>query len=216
MLSEWNGRNSSSPPSEPWMQEKPSSNGKHFGKPETFSKNLTKYENKEWNRGNYHECLFILAVVFNNTICIERSTFILSHFHSIYCSWWLKSWRWWYKQQEVQKTAHWPQPWIRGCSEDLIPGQNKRKVPLRSANFAFAHTEEKATVVAAALGTELIQSLATLAILHQDFMKNRINCTRIIWRGLNAPGWYQEKDEFFKSSWCRIASAAKQLINSIP
>ena len=40
-------------------------------------------------------------------------------------------------------------------------------------------TEEKANVVAAAWGTELIQFLATLAIFHHDDMKNRMNCTRI-------------------------------------
>ena len=36
-------------------------------------------------------------------------------------------------------------------------------------------TEEKAKLVAAAWGTELIQFLAALAILHQDDLKNRMN-----------------------------------------
>ena len=41
-------------------------------------------------------------------------------------------------------------------------------------------TEEKAKVVAAVWGTELIQFLAALAILHQDDLKIRMNCTRTI------------------------------------
>ena len=41
-------------------------------------------------------------------------------------------------------------------------------------------TEEKAKVVAAARRTELVQFLAALAILHQDNLKNRKNCTRTI------------------------------------
>ena len=45
-------------------------------------------------------------------------------------------------------------------------------------------------------------------------------CTRMIWRkGLIAPGWYEERNEFilfFKSSWCKIASAARNWINSVP
>ena len=41
-------------------------------------------------------------------------------------------------------------------------------------------TEEKAKVVAALWGAELIQFLATLAILHTDDLKNRMNCTRTI------------------------------------
>ena len=47
-----------------------------------------------------------------------------------------------------------------------------------------------------------------------------MNCTRMIWRkGWIVPGWYEEKDEFipfFKSSWCKIASAARNLVNSVP
>ena len=41
-------------------------------------------------------------------------------------------------------------------------------------------TKEKAKVVAAAWGAELIQFLAALAILNQDDLKNRMNCTRTI------------------------------------
>ena len=41
-------------------------------------------------------------------------------------------------------------------------------------------TEEKAKVVAAAWGAELIEFLAALAILHQDDLKNRVNLTRTI------------------------------------
>ena len=39
-------------------------------------------------------------------------------------------------------------------------------------------TEEKSKVVAAVWGIEFLQFLAALAILHQDDMKNRMNCTR--------------------------------------
>ena len=43
-------------------------------------------------------------------------------------------------------------------------------------------TEKKAKVVVGVWGVELIQFLAVLAILHQDDLKNRINCTRTIRR----------------------------------
>ena len=38
-------------------------------------------------------------------------------------------------------------------------------------------TEEEEKVVAAAWGTECIQFLAALAILHQDDMKRSMNCS---------------------------------------
>ena len=41
-------------------------------------------------------------------------------------------------------------------------------------------TEEKAKVVAAVWGEKFIKFLAALAILHQDDMMKRINCTRMI------------------------------------
>ena len=41
-------------------------------------------------------------------------------------------------------------------------------------------TEEKAKVVAAVWRTYLIQYLAALAVLHQDYVNKRINCTRMI------------------------------------
>ena len=51
-------------------------------------------------------------------------------------------------------------------------------------------------------------------------MKKRMNCPRMTRRkGWIAPGWYEEKNElnqFFKSSWCKIASAARNWINSVP
>ena len=50
-------------------------------------------------------------------------------------------------------------------------------------------TEEKKKVVAAAWGTEFNQFLAAVAVLHKDDLKNRMN--------------------FFKSAWCKIASAAR-------
>ena len=42
------------------------------------------------------------------------------------------------------------------------------------------YTEDNAKVVAAVWGTEFIKFLATLAILHQDDMKDMMNCTRMI------------------------------------
>ena len=42
------------------------------------------------------------------------------------------------------------------------------------------NTEEKAKVVAAVWGTEFIQFLAVLAVLHKDDLKNWMNGTRII------------------------------------
>ena len=44
------------------------------------------------------------------------------------------------------------------------------------------YTEENAKVVAASWGTELLQFLAVLAILHQDLLKNRLIYTRTSWR----------------------------------
>ena len=55
--------------------------------------------------------------------------------------------------------------------------------------------KEKEKVVAAACGAALILNLATLTYLHQDGLKNRMNCTRTIWR----IGWI-EFIPFFKSS----------------
>ena len=44
------------------------------------------------------------------------------------------------------------------------------------------NTEEKRKVVIAVLGTELIQFLSMLAIIHQDDLKNRMNCTSMMSR----------------------------------
>ena len=44
------------------------------------------------------------------------------------------------------------------------------------------NTEGKAKVVAAALGTELINFLVTLTILHQDDLKKRMNRIAATWR----------------------------------
>ena len=73
-------------------------------------------------------------------------------------------------------------------------------------------TEEKAKVVAAALGAELIKFLAALAILHQDVLKNRKNCTRTICIRYV----YDEFIPFFKSPWCKIASSARHCNNCVP
>ena len=48
------------------------------------------------------------------------------------------------------------------------------------------NTEEKAKVVAAAWGKELIQFLAAIAILHQDDLKKRINRITDILGGMDA------------------------------
>ena len=47
-------------------------------------------------------------------------------------------------------------------------------------SFWLKTTEEKAKVVAAVWGTELLLFLALLAVLHQDDMKKRMNCTKMI------------------------------------
>ena len=68
--------------------------------------------------------------------------------------------------------------------EDRVGGLKQLMVE-KVAAFCCRHrrrinTEEKAKVVAAVWGTEFIQFLAALAILHQDEMKNRLICTRMI------------------------------------
>ena len=65
-------------------------------------------------------------------------------------------------------------------------------------------TKEKAKVVTAAWRAELIQCLAVLATLHQDNVKNRMNCSRTMWRiGLIHP--------FLQNS-----KSGKELNQSIP
>ena len=61
------------------------------------------------------------------------------------------------------------------------------------------YTEKKAKVVAAVWGTEFIEFLAALAILHQDDLKTRMNLSffHIILVQLIL---------FFISSWCKIGS----------
>ena len=44
----------------------------------------------------------------------------------------------------------------------------------------FDKGEEKAKLIAAVWGTEFIKFLATLAVLHQDDLNNRMICTRMI------------------------------------
>ena len=80
--------------------------------------------------------------------------------------------------------------------------------------------EEKAKVVAAVWGQNQFISPCLATLLQQDDLKNRMNCTGMIWRiGWIAPGQHEEKDEFipfFKSSLCKIASAERNWINSFP
>ena len=68
-------------------------------------------------------------------------------------------------------------------------------------------TEEKAKVVAAVWGTECIQFLAALAILHQDNFEEQDEFLQII---------LVQNIPFFKSPYCKIASAASDFINSFP
>ena len=56
---------------------------------------------------------------------------------------------------------------VRDNAESHLVSYHRRRI----------YTEEKAKVVAASWGTELLQFLATLAILQQDEMKNRLKCT---------------------------------------
>ena len=44
------------------------------------------------------------------------------------------------------------------------------------------YTEEKAKVVTAVWGTEFIPLVVALEVLHQDDIKKRIDCTRLILR----------------------------------
>ena len=59
------------------------------------------------------------------------------------------------------------------------------------------------------LGIEFIQLLAALAVLHQDDIKTRMNCTRMIERK-------RMISAYFKSLWWKIASAARNSINFVP
>ena len=85
--------------------------------------------------------------------------------------------------------------------------------------------EDKAKVVAAVWGTidpgsELIKFLAALALLHQDDSKNRMNSSFSSYH----PGainlfLHTILVQFilvFISSWCKIACAARNWINSVP
>ena len=67
-----------------------------------------------------------------------------------------------------------------------LKGHGRRRKWIRAGNgqgteakirSIYRYIEEKAKAVV--WGTEFIQFLAALAILHQDYMKPRMNCTRI-------------------------------------
>ena len=72
----------------------------------------------------------------------------------------------------------------------------------------FLCTEAKAKVVAAVWGTELIQFLAVLAILHQDDLKQEMTSSYSSYR----PGAIHP----ILQIWCKKANAAKKLILSTP
>ena len=114
----------------------------------------------------------------------------------------------------------WPCPRAGGPPAWASPGPRGRGGSRWQHNAAPRHsihlhqrkriyTEEKANVVAAVWGTELIQFLALLAILHQDDLKNKMNASFLhIIR--------VQFILFFISSWLKTASAAKNLIKSVP
>ena len=81
-------------------------------------------------------------------------------------------------------------------------------------------TEEKAKVVAAIWGTKLIQFLAALAILHQDDMKKGMNLCYSQYRPSAVHSILHivlvDFLLFFISSWCKIASVARNWISSAP
>ena len=82
-----------------------------------------------------------------------------------------------------------------------------------SNNRSRIYTEEKANVVAAVWGTECILFFVTLAILHQDDLKNRMNSSFSSYH----PGAVRrflhiilvQLILFFKSSWCKIVSTPR-------
>ena len=70
------------------------------------------------------------------------------------------------------------------CDE---PGEQIVQETLHNVHCSHSRrikTEEKAKVVAAAWGAELIQFLAALAVLHQDDLKKRINKIKAAWRNV--------------------------------
>ena len=89
----------------------------------------------------------------------------------------------------------------------------------RFAQEAGAHrrrrikTEEKAKVVAVVWGTEVIQFLASLAILHHDDLKKKMNSTYSSQRpGASHPILHIALVQFilfFNSPWFKISSVAR-------
>ena len=71
--------------------------------------------------------------------------------------------------------------------------QQQQACIIISSHRRRIYTEENVKVVVAAWGTELLQFLAALAILHQGELNNRMICTL-----------------FFNSYWCKIAIAARK------
>ena len=78
-------------------------------------------------------------------------------------------------------------------------------------------TEEKTQVVAFLWGTEIIQFITALAVLHQNNLKKGMNLSYSSFcPGAIHPIVLVQFILFFKSSWCKIASAAKKRIKSVP
>ena len=71
------------------------------------------------------------------------------------------------------------------------------------------HTEEEAKVVAVVWGTELIQFLAALSILHQDDLKNSMQSSY----SSTCPG---ANHPFLQLVLVKNSKRVKELINSVP
>ena len=100
--------------------------------------------------------------------------------------------------------------WKLGFPPELVVSMSNLVILLslsRKVRLGFTHRirikeEEKTKVVVAVWGTELIQFLATFIILHQDDLEKGMHSSYSSCR----PGQFIL---FFKSFWCKIASAAR-------
>ena len=74
--------------------------------------------------------------------------------------------------------------------------QQQQACIIISSHRRRIYTEENVKVVVAAWGTELLQFLAALAILHQGELKNRVQISQFF----NSPGWKKAATTFAFSS----------------
>ena len=110
-------------------------------------------------------------------------------------------------------------PYFRNCFYRYMPYFSTAIYLMETSRWMYCklwdqkrriYTEEKANVLAAAWGIELIKCfLAARTILHQDDLKIRMNSsysrTRMIWRSgcihpIFGSGWLEEKYEFMQNS----------------